>query len=93
MEHLRQLRYICTIDKEKSFSKAAQKHFISQPALSAIVKKLEKQLGYELFDRQTSPITRPKKEKHIYPPRRKFFVFKRNWKSILKICAHFKPDT
>ena len=65
MEHLRQLRYICTIDKEKSFSKAAQKHFISQPALSAIVKKLEKQLGYELFDRQTSPIT-PTEEGKAY---------------------------
>lgn len=65
MDHLRYLRYICTIDKEKSFSKAAQELYISQPALSAIIKKLEKQLGYELFDRQTVPIT-PTEEGKAY---------------------------
>lgn len=65
MEHFRYLRYICTIDKEKSFSKAAKKLYISQPALSAIIKKLEKQLGYELFNRQTVPIT-PTEEGKAY---------------------------
>lgn len=65
MDQLRYLHYICTIDKEKSFSKAAQKLYISQPALSAIIKKLEKQLGYELFDRHTVPIT-PTEEGKAY---------------------------
>lgn len=65
MEQLRYLRYICTIDQEKSFSKAAQKLYISQPALSAIIKKLEKQLGYPLFDRQAVPIT-PTEEGKAY---------------------------
>lgn len=65
MDQLRYLRYICAIDQTKSFSKAAQELYISQPALSAIVKKLEKQLGYELFDRQTVPIT-PTEEGKAY---------------------------
>ncbi len=49
--------YIYEIYKEKSFSIAAKKLFISQPALSAMVKKVEKQLGVVIFDRSTSPIT------------------------------------
>lgn len=47
---------IYTIYQEKSFSKAAQKLFISQPSLSLMVKKLEEQIGMPLFDRSTKPI-------------------------------------
>ena len=49
--------YIYEIYKEKSFSLAAKKCFVSQPALSAMVKKVEMQLGVAIFDRSTSPIT------------------------------------
>lgn len=50
-------KYIMTIFEEGSFSKAAERLFISQPALSLIVKKTEAQLGLNLFDRTTKPIT------------------------------------
>lgn len=49
--------YIYEIYREKSFTKAAQKLFVSQPALSASVKKVEEELGAELFDRHTSPVS------------------------------------
>ncbi len=49
--------YIYEIYKEKSFTKAAKNLFISQPALSATVKKLEKELNTQLFNRSTSPIS------------------------------------
>ena len=49
--------YIYEVYKEKSFSVAAKKFFVSQPALSAMIKKVEKSLGVLLFDRSTSPIT------------------------------------
>ena len=49
--------YVYEVYKQKSFSLAAKKFFVSQPALSAIVKKVEKSLGVTLFDRSTSPIT------------------------------------
>lgn len=48
---------IYAIYREKSFSKAAQKLFISQPALSAMVKKIENEVGVPLFDRASKPIT------------------------------------
>ncbi|MBE6605978.1 MAG: LysR family transcriptional regulator [Ruminococcaceae bacterium] len=48
--------YVLEIYKEKSFSKAAQNLYISQPSLSATVKKLEERLSSPIFDRSTSPI-------------------------------------
>lgn len=49
--------YIYEIYKERSFTKAAKNLFISQPALSATVKKLEEELQTQLFDRSTSPLS------------------------------------
>lgn len=49
-------KYIYEVYKEKSFSKAAQNLYISQPSLSARVKKVEEQIGEPLFDRSTSPL-------------------------------------
>ena len=47
---------IYTVYQEKSFSKAAQKLFIAQPALSVMVKKIEADIGIPLFDRTSKPI-------------------------------------
>lgn len=50
--------YVSAIAKEGSFSKAAQKLYVSQPALSGAVKKIEKDLyGIALFDRTVTPVT------------------------------------
>lgn len=48
--------YIYEVYKEKSFSKAAHNLYISQPALSASIKKIEKRLGCSIFDRSSNPI-------------------------------------
>ena len=53
----RQMKYLLTIAESGSITAAAEKLFISQPALSAFVRKTEKSLGAELFDRSTAPIT------------------------------------
>ena len=47
---------IYTIYQEKSFSKAAQKLYVSQPSLSAMVRKIEEDIGFPLFDRTSKPI-------------------------------------
>ena len=47
----KELSYIKTITEEKSISKAAKKLFISQPSLSQYVKRIESDLGTELFKR------------------------------------------
>lgn len=52
----RQLQYVLTIAKEKSFSKAATKLYITQPSLSQTVSKLEENLGIQLFDRTVIPL-------------------------------------
>ncbi len=49
--------YVLTIAHEKNFSRAAAKLYISQPALSAYIIKLEKGLGCRLFDRNTFPLS------------------------------------
>lgn len=48
--------YVYEVYKEKSFSQAAKNLFISQPALSAHIKKTEEELGIQIFDRTNLPI-------------------------------------
>lgn len=50
------MKYIYEVYKEKSFSKAAKNLYISQPALSATVKRTEEQIGAPIFDRSSNPI-------------------------------------
>ena len=52
----REMDYIYEVYKERSFTKAAQKLYISQPALSLMVKKAEQKLGASLFDRSSIPL-------------------------------------
>lgn len=49
--------YIYAVYQEKSFSKAAKKLYVSQPWLSATIKKAEQELGLPLFDRSTNPVS------------------------------------
>lgn len=50
-------RYIRAIYECGSFTKAAEKLYITQPALSIVVKKLEKELGKPLFIRNRKKVT------------------------------------
>ena len=53
----RSMDYIYEVYKERSFTSAAKNLYISQPALSAAVKKVEAKVGAELFDRNSTPIS------------------------------------
>lgn len=53
---IQQLEYILAIEEHGSFSRAAQAKFISQPALSMMVQKLEEELDLKIFDRKKKPI-------------------------------------
>ncbi|MCI9161803.1 MAG: LysR family transcriptional regulator [Lachnospiraceae bacterium] len=48
--------YVYEVYKEQSFSKAAKNLYISQPSLSAAVKKAEQKIGFPIFDRSSNPI-------------------------------------
>ena len=48
---LREQKYVCTLAECGNLTRAAEKLFISQPALSLYITNLEKNLGIPLFDR------------------------------------------
>ncbi len=51
-----EMTYIYTIYEEGSFSKAAEKLFMTQPALSISIQKMEQSIGMPLFDRSHRPL-------------------------------------
>ncbi len=53
---LAQLRYAVAVDAHRHFGRAAEACFVSQPTLSAGLKKLEAELGLALFDRSRQPV-------------------------------------
>ncbi len=48
---LTELRYIVAVAAERHFGRAAERCFVSQPSLSAAVRKLEDELGVRIFER------------------------------------------
>ena len=53
---MNEMDYVYEVYKERSFSAAAKNLYVSQPALSTAIKKLEESLGITIFDRTISPI-------------------------------------
>ena len=51
------LRYLITVAEEKSITKAAKKHYISQPSLSQCIRSIEEELGVELFVRGKNQVS------------------------------------
>jgi LysR family hydrogen peroxide-inducible transcriptional activator len=54
---LTELRYIVAVARERHFSRAAEACFVSQPTLSISIKKLEDELGTQIFERGGSEVT------------------------------------
>src|SRR5690554_4068758 len=53
---LRHLKYFVAVVEEQSYTKAAERLFISQPPLSRQMKNLEAKLGVQLFEHGSRPI-------------------------------------
>jgi len=54
--NFQQLEYILAVHRTKHFGKAAESCNITQATLSAMIKKLEKELSVQIFDRSRHPI-------------------------------------
>jgi LysR family hydrogen peroxide-inducible transcriptional activator len=54
---LTELKYIVAVARERHFGRAAEACFVSQPTLSVAVKKLEDELGVQLFERGVNEVS------------------------------------
>ena len=52
-----ELEYVYEVYREKNFTRAAEKLYITQPALSMAIQKVEEKLGMPIFDRSSRPLT------------------------------------
>lgn len=50
-------KYAYEVYKKESFTRAAEALYISQPSLSAAISRLEKELGFNIFDRSSIPLS------------------------------------
>ena len=53
---LQQLEYIISLDTYRHFVTAANKCFVTQPTITLQVKKLEDEIGIQIFDRSKTPL-------------------------------------
>jgi len=53
---LQQLEYIIALDTHRHFVNAAESCFVTQPTLTLQIKKLETEMGVQIFDRSKHPI-------------------------------------
>ncbi len=53
----KELSYIVAVADSRSLTAAANRLYISQPTLSYVISKAEKEYGVRLFDRRNSPLT------------------------------------
>ena len=65
--NIRQWHYFLAVAEELHFRKAAERLFISQPALTKQVQHLEKTLGYRLFDRHNRKVSLTAAGRYLQP--------------------------
>lgn len=64
---LKQLRAFMAVARTGSFTVAAERLFVTQPALSGLIKELENTLGLVLIDRSTRKIELSEKGRDFFP--------------------------
>jgi len=63
--NIRDLQYLIAVNNLKNFSQAAKQCFVSQPALSQQIKKIEEELGFDIFERDKKEIITTSKGEEV----------------------------
>ena len=79
-----EMKYVYAVYQEKSFSKAAKKMYVTQPALSNMVRKAELEMGAQIFDRSTIPLTVTKEGLYYIKCIEEILFLQRNLKAYFK---------
>ena len=84
---LLQLRYFFESAKSESFSKTAEKYMVPITSVSASVKRLERELGCRLFDRQSNRIALNDNGRRLQ--KSLFMIFN----ELDEVCAALSPES
>lgn len=90
---LNEMKYVYAVYQERSFSKAAKKLFIGQPALSNMVKKAEKAIGAPIFDRSTIPLTITREGTYYIRSIEEILLIQRNMKAYFNDLESLNTGT
>jgi LysR family hydrogen peroxide-inducible transcriptional activator len=63
--NIQQLQYVLAVAELKHFEQAAEKCCVTQSTLSTMVRKLENEIGLEIFDRKSKPVAITKEGREI----------------------------
>ncbi|MER6946670.1 LysR family transcriptional regulator [Nonomuraea sp. NPDC000554] len=86
--HLRELRYFVAVADERNMTWAAERLFVSQPALSKQLRALERQLGFVLFDRVPSGVALTRQGEALLPVARELLG---RWAAGLEVARAAAP--
>lgn len=90
---LNEIKYVWAVYQERSFTKAAKKLYISQPALSSMVKKAEQEIGALIFDRSTIPLSLTPEGKYYIRSIEKIMLVERNLYTYFEDIQHLETGS
>ncbi len=87
---MRQLRYFVAVAEERNFTRAAERLFIAQPPLSRQIQQLEEDLGVQLFERGTRPLSLTDAGQFFYAHARDMLARAAEVKSMTQRVGHLE---
>ena len=78
------LEYFIVLAESKSINQAAQDLYITQPCLTRAIQSMEKELGIQLFHRDSSGVTLTEMGQRILPEAKQAVRYYRGWKELGK---------
>ena len=90
--NLRQLEAFIKVSDSKSFSKAAQELYLTQPTVSAHIQTLEKELKVRLFVRNTKTVKLSEDGKTLYQYARQMIELEQEIQSMFSKAAEQKES-